>query len=110
MRSRSLEEGKGKAALAQIERMSRSSEGVHRFLRAELYSNDALTDAGVDALPKLFYEAEYEHEVTDCMICMTPFQQSEPLILLPCFHYFHTECLGPWLKQKAKCPSCRLKV
>mmetsp|Transcript_3740 Transcript_3740/g.7991 ORF Transcript_3740/g.7991 Transcript_3740/m.7991 type:complete len:163 (+) Transcript_3740:249-737(+) len=105
MRSQSLEE-----ALAQIERMSRGSEGVQRFLRSEFYSNEALTEAGVEALPKLFYDGRFQHDLTDCNVCMTPFQESEHLIILPCLHYFHADCIGPWLKQKAKCPECRLRV
>jgi hypothetical protein len=113
IRSPSLEEGNSKAALAQIERMrlsEDSSEGLSRFLSNELYSDGALLEAGVESLPRVVYEAEFHHEVTDCMVCMTAFQQGEVNILLPCFHYFHTECVGPWLRQKAICPSCRVKV
>jgi DNA-directed RNA polymerase subunit RPC12/RpoP len=107
IRSQSLED-----ALAQIERslQGQSSDELQRFLRSEHYEGDALTASGVEALPTLVFESSFHHELTDCMVCITQFEQSESLILLPCFHYFHAECIGPWLRQSAKCPSCRLKV
>jgi len=49
---------------------------------------------------------------TSCSICIDEFVQGESLILLPhCGHFFHPQCISPWLKEKkATCPICQAKV
>ena len=32
---------------------------------------------------------------------------SNILMMTPCHHYFHPECLQEWCKHKSKCPICR---
>ena len=32
---------------------------------------------------------------------------SNILMITPCHHYFHPECLQEWCKHKSKCPICR---
>jgi hypothetical protein len=29
------------------------------------------------------------------------------LMVTPCDHVFHTDCLKEWMEQKMECPSCR---
>lgn len=49
---------------------------------------------------------------TTCSICIDEFEQGERLILLPdCGHFFHSQCITPWLKEKkATCPICQTMV
>lgn len=42
-----------------------------------------------------------------CAICQDQFQVDDKAILLYCGHQFHSECLVPWLKRVASCPTCR---
>ena len=30
------------------------------------------------------------------------------LLTLPCFHFFHYDCIEPWFKNKSECPVCRV--
>jgi len=49
---------------------------------------------------------------TSCSICIDDLQQGEELILLQhCGHFFHPQCIGPWLtKKRANCPLCQMSV
>jgi len=49
---------------------------------------------------------------TSCSICINEFKDKEELLLLPqCGHYFHSECIKPWLTdRKGSCPLCQTLV
>lgn len=47
----------------------------------------------------------------DCPICLMPTSwDDESVMVAPCHHVFHKECLLPWLDIKHICPSCRLPL
>jgi hypothetical protein len=48
-----------------------------------------------------------------CVICQSDFNENEKVCVLPCSgkHYFHDECINPWLNQLSKkCPTCRENI
>lgn len=45
-----------------------------------------------------------------CSICLESFEEGTEVILLPCKHGFHLDCISPWLKLHSECPSCRHKL
>lgn len=50
-------------------------------------------------------EAEAQEE--SCIICWTELKDNEPLLVLPCMHKYHPECLVKWLETKETCPVCK---
>jgi Ring finger domain/PA domain len=42
-----------------------------------------------------------------CPICCEDFKIEAEAVQLPCLHFFHHECIVPWLKQRDSCPTCR---
>lgn len=42
-----------------------------------------------------------------CSICLGPFEATEELLLLPCGHLLHYECVLGWLQRRPTCPLCR---
>ncbi len=42
-----------------------------------------------------------------CLVCQFPYEEDETVRVLPCRHYFHDECVSPWLMSKDFCPYCR---
>ena len=45
-----------------------------------------------------------------CAICIMDFELDEEVRVLPCKHYFHTDCVDSWLKMNATCPTCRANI
>eukprot|EP00416_Gambierdiscus_australes_P031275 CAMPEP_0171087102 /NCGR_PEP_ID=MMETSP0766_2-20121228/19950_1 /TAXON_ID=439317 /ORGANISM="Gambierdiscus australes, Strain CAWD 149" /LENGTH=269 /DNA_ID=CAMNT_0011544789 /DNA_START=250 /DNA_END=1059 /DNA_ORIENTATION=- len=50
------------------------------------------------------------HE-TRCAICLSEFEKTETVFLLPCRHVFHVHCLCRWLERSDSCPlRCQASV
>ncbi|XP_021768732.1 E3 ubiquitin-protein ligase RING1-like [Chenopodium quinoa] len=53
--------------------------------------------------------AEVEDE-GECSICLEKLGVGTVLIVLPCLHVYHTECIIRWLERTHFCPFCRFKL
>ena len=40
----------------------------------------------------------------ECSICLSNFENNDNIIILPCLHFFHDECIMDWLKKQTVCP------
>ncbi|KAL2342074.1 hypothetical protein Fmac_010014 [Flemingia macrophylla] len=50
-------------------------------------------------------------EGTECVVCLSEFQEDESLRLLPkCHHAFHLPCIDTWLRSHTNCPMCRAPI
>lgn len=50
------------------------------------------------------------HEDEDgkrCPICLDDFKPKEEVVVTPCDHMFHEDCILPWVKSHGQCPVCR---
>jgi E3 ubiquitin-protein ligase RNF115/126 len=45
-----------------------------------------------------------------CLICLEQLEEATEVLVLPCRHGFHPDCLSPWLKVHSECPCCRHKL
>ena len=43
----------------------------------------------------------------NCSICLAPYEVGESVRTIPCLHYFHQDCIDPWLKSNSSCPVCK---
>lgn len=43
----------------------------------------------------------------ECTICLESFVSNEHVLVTPCKHMFHGDCITPWVKSHGKCPICR---
>ncbi|XP_059636870.1 E3 ubiquitin-protein ligase ATL42-like [Cornus florida] len=66
----------------------------------------------IESLPFLrFSSLKGSREGLECAVCLSKFQDTEILRLLPkCKHAFHINCVDPWLEKHSSCPLCRSKV
>lgn len=46
----------------------------------------------------------------ECPICLLEPLAGESVLILPCFHVYHQECITRWLQLKRCCPVCKLDV
>ncbi|KAJ4844950.1 hypothetical protein Tsubulata_019066 [Turnera subulata] len=63
----------------------------------------------IDSLPFFrFSSLKGSKEGLECAVCISRFEDSEILRLLPkCRHAFHTNCIDQWLQHHFSCPLCR---
>ncbi|KAL6144998.1 hypothetical protein ACLB2K_055687 [Fragaria x ananassa] len=45
-----------------------------------------------------------------CAICLEDFEPKQEVMLTPCKHMFHEECIVPWVKSSGRCPVCRFGI
>lgn len=58
----------------------------------------------INALPEKTTVVDSEE---DCAICLEKYQKDETLSILLCDHFFHKQCIKPWLLKNDHCPICR---
>eukprot|EP01025_Chloroclados_australasicus_P052995 TRINITY_DN6196_c0_g2_i1.p1 TRINITY_DN6196_c0_g2~~TRINITY_DN6196_c0_g2_i1.p1 ORF type:complete len:286 (+),score=28.53 TRINITY_DN6196_c0_g2_i1:89-859(+) len=45
-----------------------------------------------------------------CSVCLEPFKDKDQVMSLPCMHFYHPNCITPWMKRQGKqatCPVCK---
>ena len=45
-----------------------------------------------------------------CTICLEDFTGEEEVVLCPCKHCYHENCIKEWLRLKNSCPLCKLNI
>lgn len=55
-------------------------------------------------------EKETDEDGKNCAICLEDFEPRQIVMLTPCNHMFHEECIVPWVKSHGQCPVCRFAI
>ncbi|EEF44516.1 E3 ubiquitin-protein ligase RNF115 [Ricinus communis] len=65
-----------------------------------------------DQAPNIVNERarEKEEDGKRCAVCLEDFEPKEIVMLTPCNHMFHEECIVPWVKSNGQCPVCRFAL
>ncbi|XP_077446062.1 E3 ubiquitin-protein ligase RNF115 isoform X2 [Stigmatopora argus] len=61
----------------------------------------------ISSLPTVCISEEQTGCRLECTICREEYSSGESVRKLPCLHYFHSECIVPWLELHDTCPVCR---
>ncbi|KAK9269008.1 hypothetical protein L1049_000776 [Liquidambar formosana] len=66
----------------------------------------------IESLPFFrFSSLKGSREGLECAVCLSKFEDTEILRLLPkCKHAFHIDCIDQWLEKHSSCPICRHKI
>ena len=49
-------------------------------------------------------------EPESCTVCMEEMKIGDRILILPCIHKFHKDCILTWLRQSGKCSECRTSI
>ena len=48
--------------------------------------------------------SKIESSLQKCLICLEKFEENDKVIILPCLHFFHSNCIKKWINVKNFCP------
>ncbi|KAG0027325.1 hypothetical protein BGZ81_005698 [Podila clonocystis] len=68
------------------------------------------SDEAIESIPHHTLTDEELAASTECSVCKDEFVREDTCLQLPCKHIFHDECIKPWLKTSATCPTCRFSL
>ncbi|XP_028819063.1 E3 ubiquitin-protein ligase RNF115 isoform X2 [Denticeps clupeoides] len=60
----------------------------------------------ISSLPTVTVSQEQAGRL-ECPVCREAYEADECVRQLPCLHYFHSNCIVPWLQLHDTCPVCR---
>jgi hypothetical protein len=70
-----------------------------------------LTSQQIRSLPLIpFQKGTKSEEECKCFVCFETFNNGDKVMLLPCLHSYHPDCISGWLKDNRSCPVCRVEV
>ncbi|KAD7117446.1 hypothetical protein E3N88_04714 [Mikania micrantha] len=52
-------------------------------------------------------EEDDDDDDKKCVVCLEYFEPKEAVMVTPCNHMFHEDCILPWIRSNGKCPVCR---
>ena len=54
--------------------------------------------------------SKLDNEKKNCLICLDDFKNGDKTTILPCIHFFHSNCIKSWLKSQNTCTICKFKL
>ncbi|XP_078429666.1 putative E3 ubiquitin-protein ligase ATL44 [Wolffia australiana] len=69
-----------------------------------------LTEIEIEEIDSFVFKAGEEEREGDCAVCLAEFEDGEVIRRLGCGHCYHGECVGRWLRHRARCPKCAGEV
>ncbi|CAF0761550.1 unnamed protein product [Adineta ricciae] len=91
-----------------------------RFVQERKHKKDrqALAKSAEEILaksPVIIFDAanqnlEFRDENPMCAICLETFSNKEKIRKLACTHYYHIDCIDPWLLSHQSCPLCNQSI
>jgi len=65
----------------------------------------------IQFLPEITFSNKiYKGETKTCNICKDIIKNGEKIMVLPCFHMFHSDCIKTHFKYNNSCPNCKFEL
>nr|XP_004658646.1 E3 ubiquitin-protein ligase RNF133 [Jaculus jaculus] len=55
-------------------------------------------------------DEELNPTVDSCVICFEPYKLNDTVRILTCKHFFHKNCIDPWILAHGTCPMCKCDI
>jgi len=55
-------------------------------------------------------QEDAEQGDVECAVCRNEMEPRSKVLLLPCLHRYHPDCIKPWLRINMSCPVCKTAV
>ena len=65
--------------------------------------------SAINKLPRIHVNDDSEYE-SPCVICIEDITNGDYICKLPCGHYYHPDCIYPWIIEKNICPLCKVPI
>lgn len=74
------------------------------FLKGKTKHEDAMDAGGTKDL------SESSDDEPHCSICLGEYEDAEKLVMLPCKHIYHDDCISSWCDNHTRCPLCNMDL
>ncbi|XP_061344689.1 probable E3 ubiquitin-protein ligase RHC1A [Gastrolobium bilobum] len=68
------------------------------------------TRSSIDAMPTIQITQAHLRSDSHCPVCKERFELGSEAREMPCNHFYHSDCIVPWLVQHNSCPVCRVEL
>mmetsp|Transcript_7129 Transcript_7129/g.9775 ORF Transcript_7129/g.9775 Transcript_7129/m.9775 type:complete len:258 (-) Transcript_7129:159-932(-) len=102
--------------LSSLQQRGRDRRSIQDIIDAMVneggnYGTPPAAESAVRQLKEYKLDLKQVEKLTSgCPVCQDDFKEGETVKQLPCGHYFHSDCIVPWLKLHASCPTCRQQL
>ena len=69
-----------------------------------------VSDEIFETFPIITMNKELIENNESCVICRENFSVAEHVLILPCNHVYHKDCIKGWFQEQNMCPICRTNV
>lgn len=66
--------------------------------------------SSIDAIPTIKINQRHLRGDSHCPVCKERFELGSEAREMPCNHFYHSDCIVPWLVQHNSCPVCRVEL
>mmetsp|Transcript_19614 Transcript_19614/g.31140 ORF Transcript_19614/g.31140 Transcript_19614/m.31140 type:complete len:256 (-) Transcript_19614:284-1051(-) len=102
--------------LSSLQRRGRDRRSIQDIIDAMVneggnYGTPPAAESAVRQLKECkLDQKQVEKIASGCPVCQDDFKEGETVKQLPCGHFFHSDCILPWLKLHNSCPTCRQQL
>ncbi|KAF5448603.1 hypothetical protein F2P56_029115 [Juglans regia] len=92
-----------------------SGDALLEFTEGMVWQNDRpgpppTAASAIEALPRVKLTQKHLDNDPSCPVCKEEFDLGGEVRLMPCKHFYHSDCIVPWLCIHNTCPVCRYEL
>ena len=93
-----------------------SNNNIHQIVNEEEYNKLIKNKKSLEKILRAIKYKDIKHDSlynNVCTICFDTFIEEDEILVLPCNHVFHSDCIKKWLEailEDPICPNCKLSI